>query len=85
MNVGNKNDTFRFIDKIRNAKNSLVKLIKDDRIYVKIKNKNYPIVGKIGMNHIAIDITDSDIKLGDEVCIEVSPIYVDSKIRREYI
>lgn len=37
------------------------------------------------MYHIAIDITESDIKVNDEVYIEVNPEFIDSKIGREYI
>ncbi len=52
-----------------------------------IKGKNYNIVGKLGMNHGIIDITgDYDIKVGDEVILnDISPMYINSNIRREYI
>ena len=37
------------------------------------------------MYHIIIDITGSDeIKINDVVTLQVSPLYVDSHIRREY-
>ncbi len=37
------------------------------------------------MNHISVDVTDSDVNIEDIVEIEVSPILVNSNIRREYI
>ena len=37
------------------------------------------------MNHIAIDVTDGDVNLGDIAFLEISPILVNSKIRREYV
>ena len=78
------NDTFKFIDKVRLLKNSLVYFFKDDRIYVHIKNNIYPVVGKIGMNHIAVNIKNDEIDIGEEIKIDVSPIFISSKIRREY-
>ena len=79
-----KNDTFKFIDKIRILKNSFMDFFKDTRIYVCINEKKYPVIGKVGMNHITIDVTDSDVKIDDEVKMEVSPVLINSKIRREY-
>ena len=85
FNIGIKNDTFKFIDKLRILKNSFIDIFKDNRIYVKIEEKKYPIIGKIGMNHIAVDVTDSIVKIDDKVELNVSPILVSNKIRRDYI
>lgn len=80
-----KNDTFKFIDRLRILKDSLMEIIKPSRIYVKINGRKYKVIGRIGMNHITVDITNSSIKIGDIVELEGSPILVDSKIRREYV
>lgn len=38
------------------------------------------------MYHSVIDITgQEDIELGDEVTVDISPMYINSDIRREYI
>lgn len=38
------------------------------------------------MYHAVVDITgDKNIKVGDEAILDVSPMYVNSNIRREYI
>lgn len=36
---------------------------------VKIGNKYYPVIGNICMDQMMIDITDSDVKIGDEVTV----------------
>ena len=85
FNVGVKNDTFKFIDKVRILKNSLVSFFNNDRIFAVINGKRYTVLGKVGMNYIAIDVTDGDVNLGDIAFLEISPILVNSKIRREYV
>lgn len=80
-NIGAKTDMFRFIDKLRRIKST----IQDKNLEVIINDKRYPVIGKIGMYHITIDITGSNIKIGDDVYLDINPLYVDSKIRREFV
>ena len=47
-------------------------------------HKNYEIIGRIGTYHIICNISNSDIKIGNKVIINVNPKFVDSSIRREY-
>lgn len=75
---------FRTIDKIRYLVNNLKSFLKKQSLKVKINNKEYNIIGRLGMYHITIDVTNSNVKIGDEVILDVSPLYVDSNIRREY-
>lgn len=84
-NMKPSKDMFRAIDKIRYIVREFKNLFKKENLYVEIKEKKYPVIGRLGMYHIACDITDSDIDINDEVKIEINPIYVDSKIKREWI
>ncbi len=84
FNVEIANDTFKFVDKLRILKNCVKFLFRDNRIYVLINDTRYPVIGRVGMNHFAVDVTGSDIEIDDEVKINMSPILVSSKIRREY-
>lgn len=62
------------------------KFFKDNRIKVMINQKKYNIIGRIGMYHCIIDISESDdITVGTEVILEIPPIQVNSMIRREYV
>lgn len=85
-NVRNYPDSYRVIDKIRYLYNSIKDLFKDKKLKVTIANKKYRVVGKIGMYHLAIDITGSEnIKVNDKIELDINPLYVDSSIRREYV
>ena len=84
-NMGVKNDTWRFIDKLRYLYNSLKDFIRDKKLRVTINNKQYEVLGKVGLHHIVIKIGQDDININDEVYLNVNPLYIDTSIRREYI
>lgn len=84
-NITLKEDMFRGVDKLRNLSHSIKNLLKKSTLRVTVNNKKYNVIGKIGMYHITIDITDSDVKINDLVYLDVNPLHVDSKIRREYV
>lgn len=84
INVRSANDTFRFIDNLRELYHSVKGFIKNNKLKVLISDKEYEVVGKVGMYHINIDIGNDTIKPGDDVIINVNTLYVDSKIDRVY-
>ena len=62
------------------------KFFKNNNLKVIIQDKEYNIIGRVGMYHIVVDITDSDnIEIGCEVDLDIAPLQVNSMIRREYI
>lgn len=83
-NMKPSKDMFRTIDKIRYVVREFKNLFKKENLSVEINGKKYNVVGRLGMYHIAVNITGSDININDEVRIEINPIYVDSKIKREW-
>lgn len=84
-NITLKDDMFRFVDKLRDLSHSIKKFLRKNTLKVTINNKKYNVIGKVGMYHMTIDITGSDIKINDTVYLDINPLHVDSKIRREYI
>lgn len=84
-NITIKEDMLRLVDKLRNLKHQLTDLLKKQTLKITINDKEYDIIGKVGMYHVTVDITGSDVKIGDIAKVNINPIYVDSKIRREYI
>ena len=85
FNLTTKNDMFRFVDKLRDLSHSIKNFLKKENLKVTINDKKYNVIGKVGMYHLAIDITGSQVKLNDFVYLDVNPLDIDSKIRREFI
>lgn len=79
-----KNDTFRFLDILRYTYHALQYFLKDNRTYIRIGEKRYPLLGRISMYNIVADVTGSDVKPGDKVRIEVNPILINPSVERSY-
>ena len=63
----------------------LKNLFKKQEIFVKINDEKCKVLGRLGMYHVTVDISDKNVKINDEVFFEVSQMFVDSKITRTYI
>ena len=84
-NITMNTDMFRFVDKLRNLSHGIKSFLRKTNLKVTINDKKYNVIGKVGMYHLAIDITESDINVNDFVYLDVNPLHVDGKIRREYV
>ena len=85
LNRKNARDSFSFKDNILSCLIEFKKIFKDNKLKVKIKGKQSPIIGRLGMYHAVIDITGTDIKENDEVILDIAPLQVSDNIKREYI
>ena len=85
VNITNDRDMFRKLDKLRYIVRDIKDFFKKQLINVKINDTKCKVLGTIGTYHMICDITGKDIKVGDNVRIEVNPKFVDSSLRREYI
>ncbi len=84
-NIAMRTDMFRFVDKLRDLSHSIKSFLRKTKLKVTINDRKYNVIGKVGMYHMAIDITNSDVKINDFVYLDINPLHVDSKIRREYV
>ena len=80
-----ENNNLRFVDILRDIKQILKKYIKKENITCTIGNKRYNIVSGIRMNNSFVDITNSDVVVGDKVIFNVPPSLIDCNIKRKYI
>jgi alanine racemase len=86
FNRGKLRDDFSLKNNIIAIGMEIKKLFKDNSLKVKINNKSYKVIGKLGMYHSIIDITESEnINIGDEVLIDISPLQANDEIRREFV
>lgn len=85
FNVKVDKDMFRFIDKIRYIVRDIKDAFKKQEIYVTINGERCKVLGRLGMFHVSVDVTQKTVNINDEVKFEVSPMLVDSNIKREYI
>ena len=85
LNRRNDRDIFSWKENLLSVGIEIKKMFRDNRLKVWIQGKKYPIIGRIGMYHCVVDITDDEnISLQDEVFLEVPPMQINSIIRREY-
>ncbi len=81
--VQKSDDVFRFMDILRYIFRDFKSLKK--KIWVEINEKKYPVIGRISMHNIVVDVTGTDIKAGDMAAMECNPILIKSEIERLYI
>ena len=80
-----KNDTFRMFDMIRYIYHDFKSIVMDNRTFVTINQKRYPLLGRISMYNVIVDITQSDIAPGDVAILDCNPILINATIERKYI
>ena len=84
LNYKKNRDSFKLSENIMSVLIEIKKIFKDNRIKVKINDNEYNVIGRLGMYHCVIDITNADINIGDEVIVNINPLNANSDIRREY-
>lgn len=84
LNYKKNRDSFKLSENIISVLIELKKVFKDNSIKVKINNQEYKVIGRLGMYHAVVDITNSNVQMGDVVILDINPLSANSDIRREY-
>ena len=86
FNVRKDRDVFSFKENVLSVGIEIKKFFNNNNLKVTINGKKYNVLGRVGMYHCAIDITNSDdISVDDEVILDIPPMFTNSMIRREYL
>lgn len=85
FNVKVDKDMFRGIDKLRYIVRDVKNAFKKEQLNVMIEDEKCKVLGRLGMFHVSVDVTGKNVKINDEVRFEISPMFVDSSITRDYI
>ncbi len=75
-------DTYRLRDILRMIVNALRMWRKKN--FVEINGVSYKLLGRVGMYNIVVDVTGSDVKVGDTVKLNINPLLINSNIEKEY-
>lgn len=83
--IQNKQEIFSLKDAVFAALRVIKHTLGGERTVVSIGNKSYPVIGQIGLSHTAVDITGSEVAVGDIVKLDTSPLNINPQMEREYI
>jgi alanine racemase len=82
IGIRGSRDTYRLIDRIRFLKDDMLKLFSKQRLYIEVSGKKCPVLGRIAMKNIVIDISGVDADIDSKVKININMLFVDSSIKR---
>ena len=78
-------DVFRFIDVLRYGYHVLKMLFKNNMPTARVNGQAVRFIGRPALTHTFIDVSGIDCKCGDKAELNISPLYISDKVKREYI
>lgn len=84
INLKLTEDSYRLYDRAKLIYHALVQFTQKRKTMVLVDGKQCRVLGRIGMNYISVDVTDTFAKVGSNVIIDVKPMYIQGYVRREY-
>lgn len=84
LNIEEGRNKTRVIDKIYYMYTDFKRDIKGYKHYAVIEGKKYEVIGGVDYSHMVVDITGSDVKIGDKAVFDINTFYANPSIKREY-
>jgi alanine racemase len=78
-------DTFRVRDALRSGLHDFKSLFKRGSLYCSVNGKKVPVVGRVGMCNVVLDVSNIECHTGDTVTFEINPILVNANVERKFI
>ena len=67
------------------VKNMFKRITDAPALSVWINGKESPVIGRIGVSHMTVDVTENGVREGDTVKVQVNPLYVHPYVERMVI
>ena len=77
--------SFGFKECFRAACSAMLSFFRRRKYYVQVNGKRVPVIGHVGVNHTAIDVTDVECAPGTVVQLDAAPLFVPASIPRQYV
>ena len=77
--------SFGFWECFRAACSAMLSFVRRRRYYVLVNGKRAPVLGHVGVNHTAVDVTDIECGPGTTVWLDAAPLFVPASIPRQYV
>lgn len=72
-------------DALRSGFHDFKRLFKHSGLCCSINGKKVPVIGRVGMCNVVLDVTNTECRPGDVVTFEVNPILVNANVERKFI
>ncbi len=76
--VGRENEAYT----VRTILGTVKRFLKKQGLTMSINGKAYAVIGQVGLDHTALDVTGSEVKAGDIASADAQPLFVNPKIKR---
>lgn len=83
--VEKSRDSYRLRDSLRYMLSDLAGGLRRKKFYVLVNGKKARVLGRVGLAHTTVDVSEIECSPGDRVVFDVQPMYVPESIPRKYI